>query len=92
MRGNCYVTTEALWHILGGQRGPWVVMRMWVKGDTHWFLQHCCTGVILDASRRQFKQLPDYSKAKHAAFLTKRPSKRARKMIFQLTWSVPDAR
>lgn len=87
MRGNCYVATEALWHILGGPAGPWQVMRVPLAGDTHWFLQHRYFGTILDPSRRQFHgTTPAYHKAVGAGFLTKKPSKRARAMMSLLTW------
>jgi len=87
-RGNCYVATEALWHILGGKRSDWWIMRMRTATDTHWFLRHRCSSrLILDPSRRQFgRRLPDYSKAKRTGFLTRRPSKRARALMRQLTW------
>lgn len=57
---------------------------------THWFLRHK-NGTILDPSRRQFKasnwwNAPDYSQARGAGFLTKRPSKRARELMRRLTW------
>jgi hypothetical protein len=85
-RGNCYVATEALWHILGGARSAWKVMRLRVPGDTHWFLKHARTGQVLDPSRRQFARLPSYARAQRAGFLTQRPSRRARALIRQLTY------
>lgn len=87
-RGNCYVATEALWHILGGRHSGWKVMRMKVSTergpDTHWFLWR--GGLILDPSRRQFKYLPQYQLARRSAFLTRRPSQRARALMRVLTW------
>lgn len=85
-RGNCYVATEALYHILGGRESHWMVMRLPTRDDQHWFLKHRAWGTILDPSRLQFLQEPDYSKAKRAAFLTRRPSKRAMKLMEDLTW------
>ncbi len=86
-RGNCYVATEALWHILGGAEGPWDVYRLKLpSGETHWFLWHE-DGPILDPSRAQFGgTLPNYSTATRAWFLTKQPSVRARMMMDILTW------
>lgn len=84
-RGNCYVATEALWHILGGRRSGWKVMRVPTAQDNHWFLQR--GKLILDPSRRQFRKLlPFYAGAKRAGFLTRQPSKRAKALIQQLTW------
>lgn len=76
--GNCYAATEALYHILGGKSSGWKVMRISsndlgkfkdVWKNSHWFLQHAETGIILDASVLQFKgKKPPYHKAKHSAF------------------------
>lgn len=84
-RGNCYVASEALYHALGGKRAGWTPMRMRVPGDTHWFLRHA-SGVIVDPSRQQFRKPLDYSKARGAGFLTRRPSKRARILLDTLTF------
>lgn len=85
-RGNCYVSTEALWHILGGRASSWQVKRLKMPGDNHWFLKHRGTGEVLDPSVRQFKYLPNYQLAVNAAFMTREPSKRARALMQQLTW------
>ena len=85
-RGNCYVASEALYHILGGKNGGWTPCVMRTSNDTHWFLRHR-TGLIIDPSRRQFKgALPDYTKGRGSGFLTKRPSARARKLMEAMTW------
>lgn len=87
MRGNCYVASEALYHLMGGKAAGWTPMRMRHLGDTHWFLKNHL-GVIVDASARQFrgKPKPDYGKAIGAGFLTKKPSRRARALMRTLTW------
>lgn len=96
-RGNCYVASEALYHILGGPKGWWKPMVMKTKTDTHWFLKHKTLGIVLDPSRRQFKRrnfnypnmdrwTPDYKLARGCGFLTKKPSKRAKALIKELTW------
>lgn len=60
---------------------------MKVPGDTHWFLRHRETGIIIDPSRRQFgRKRLDYSRAVATGFLTKKPSRRARAMMEALTW------
>lgn len=59
MRGNCYVTCEALYHLLGGKEAGWKPMVMKWEGDTHWFLKHDLTGQILDPTKSQFKRPPD---------------------------------
>lgn len=76
MRGNCYVASEALYHLLGGKFAGWKPMQMRIAGGSHWFLKHR-SGVILDPTRDQFSMLPDYHLARGRGFLTKQPSKRA---------------
>ena len=87
IRGNCYVTSEALYHLLGGKRAGWKPCVMRTKSDTHWFLKHVPTGLILDGTAKQFGgSLPDYRQARGTGFLTKRPSKRARSLMYKLLW------
>ena len=87
-RGNCYVTSEAAYHLLGGKAAGWTPMRMRHEGDTHWFLRHR-SGFVLDLTLPQFNHLPDYSKARGAGFLTREPSARARAMIKAMLWQEP---
>lgn len=88
-RGNCYVTCEALYHLLGGKKAGYVPHRLRHEGDVHWYLVHRATGegdMIIDPTVSQFKTRPDYSKGVGAGFLTKKPSKRARDMMRRLVW------
>jgi hypothetical protein len=85
MRGNCYVTSEALYHLLGGKDSGWTPMNMQWEGDSHWFLKHY-NGVILDATAKQFKKTPDYSLARGRGFLTSSPSARAVELMGKLLW------
>jgi hypothetical protein len=87
-RGNCYVTSEAVWHLLGGKKSGWKPMVMKHEGDTHWFLQHVKTGTILDITAKQFKRKPLYSQARGCGFLTTKPSKRAKALIPTLLWQI----
>jgi len=84
-RGNCYVTSEALYHLLGGKAAGWTPVRQRHEGDTHWYLRHA-SGVIVDATAAQFRTPPDYRIGKGAGFLTKAPSKRARALMQSLVW------
>ena len=84
-RGNCYVTCEALFHLLGGKDAGWKPMFMRHEGDSHWFLRHE-KGVVVDPTSQQFKTMPDYSKAVGRGFLTKLPSKRALAMMATMLW------
>lgn len=89
--GNCYYSSEALYHILGGKKAGWTPMYMEIKEDwdtvNHWFLKHK-SGIVLDASKLQFHEdrKIDYTKAQKASFKTKTPSKKAKLVMTALTW------
>lgn len=85
-RGNCYVTCEALYHLLGGKDAGYTPMRMKHEGSTHWFLWNHKTGLIMDPTVSQFKKKPDYLTARGCGFLTKKPSKRAKVLMGQMLW------
>lgn len=84
MRGNCYVTCEALYHLMGGKRSGWKPAYLKHEGDTHWVLTQ--GSLILDPTVKQFKTKPDYNKARGCGFLTKRPSKRAKLLMRAMLW------
>jgi hypothetical protein len=83
MRGNCYVTCEALYHLLGGRKSGFKPMVMRWERDTHWFLKHK-SGLILDPTAKQFRNAPNYLSARGCGFLTLKPSKRAKLLMSQL--------
>lgn len=85
MKGNCYVTVEALFHLIGGKAAGWKPMTLRHEGATHWFLVHK-SGIRLDPTASQFDTLPDYTKARGRGFLTKAPSKRARAMMHAMVY------
>jgi len=86
-RGNCYVTSEALYHLLGGKESGWKPMRVKMSNDTHWFLQNIHTGQRLDVTAMQFTdEFPDYTSAVGAGFLTAQPSKRAIALMDKMLW------
>jgi hypothetical protein len=85
--GNCYVTSEALYHLLGGKAAGWKPMSLPMNGGTHWFLKHE-SGLILDATAVQFRgQHVPYSRARGRGFLTKHPSRRARLLMRKLVFT-----
>lgn len=89
MRGNCYVTCEALWHLTGGTKSPWKPMYLKHEGDTHWFLVRTSRygdTIILDPTVSQFKTKPDYTKGRGCGFLTRKPSKKAKHMMQFMLW------
>lgn len=87
LRGNCYVASEAAYHLLGGKAAGWKPMTVRHEGVTHWYLRHAL-GFRLDLTASQFKTPPDYSRARGRGFLTKRPSKRAVQLMKTLVWQL----
>lgn len=94
-RGNCYVTCEALYHLLGGERSGYRPMSVRHEGDVHWFLCRwrgngtayaIASENVLDPTVSQFKTRPPYHLARGRGFLTKKPSKRARALMKLLVW------
>jgi hypothetical protein len=85
MRGNCYVSCEALYHLIGGKASGWKPMTLRHEGDVHWYLMHN-SGLIVDPTVRQFKNKPNYENGRGRGFLTKKPSKRAVEMMEKLVW------
>lgn len=87
--GNCYVTCEALYHLLGGKQAGLKPMVMKHEGTTHWFLLMCSdwsSDIIIDPTVSQFKTQPNYSKAKGCGFLTKQPSKKAKELMQKMIY------
>lgn len=84
-RGNCYVTCESLFYLLGGKAAGYTPMVLRHEGDTHWYLKHS-SGLILDPTVSQFRIPPDYSKGRGCGFLTREPSKRATSLMQVLVY------
>lgn len=85
LRGNCYVASEALYHLLGGKAAGWKPMTLKHEGDTHWFLKHS-SGLIVDPTVSQFDSPPPYERAVGRGFLTKEPSRRASELMQRIVW------
>jgi hypothetical protein len=86
---HCYHASEALYHLLPGRFKP---LYMDVEGDPrcdrHWALLDKTDGSVIDLTIEQFENPPDYCVAVGKGFLTKNPSKRARKVIRRVQeWS-----
>jgi hypothetical protein len=88
--GNCYVSCESLYHLLGGAKSGWVphVMRVNTGAHgTHWFLKHRSTGLILDPTARQFgSKTPAYNLGRGTGFLTRRPSRKTAVLMERMLW------
>jgi hypothetical protein len=93
-RGNCYVTCEALYHLLGGKAAGYVPHTVRHQGEVHWYLVKYALpsgygtggGQVIDPTVSQFRTKPDYSKGRGRGFLTARPSKRARALMETMLW------
>jgi hypothetical protein len=88
LRGNCYASSEALYHLFGGKEAGWKPTVLRHEGSTHWYLTHR-SGLVVDPTAAQFRKPPDYSKGRGCGFLTKKPSRRARRIMDILLWQRP---
>jgi hypothetical protein len=84
LEGHCYIAAEALHHVLGPSE--WTPVRATYKDEggraTHWWLRHKKTGEIADPTREQYgEDTPPYHLGVGSGFLTKKPSKRAQKVL-----------
>lgn len=86
MTGNCYVASEAAYHLLGGKAEGWVPMRVNHENSVHWYLENRITNQRIDLTASQFKTPIPYEKAVGCGFLTKQPSKRAAALMKSLVW------
>lgn len=77
--GNCYVASEALYHLMGGKAAGWVPINGKHEGVSHWALRN--GRLIVDVTVSQFDTVPDYSTFKGKGFLTKEPSRRAARLM-----------
>ncbi len=92
VRGNCYVTCEALYHLLGGKKAGLVPHTVRHENGTHWYLvKRAQVGfetveTVIDPTRAQFATRPPYENGRGRGFLTKKPSKRAIKLMDIMLW------
>lgn len=89
--GNCYVASEALYHLGAKDAGfkpHWIILKECncgapeCKGGPHWFLRNPETGKNLDPTVKQFGGIiPEYERGTCCGFLTKKPSNRCKLML-----------
>jgi hypothetical protein len=88
-RDQCYAASEAVWHLTGKVLQPRVMPPPVTGGRNHWFLRYrqryrqwgsSRTGIV-DPTVHQFTEVPAYYTGKGCGFLTKKPSKKAQKII-----------
>lgn len=75
--GCCYVAAEAVQALADERLTPATVR---VGMSVHWFLR-APDGRVVDPTWDQFELTPDYAAGRGRGFLTKEPSKRARKLL-----------
>ncbi len=81
LAGHCYVASEAAWHLLGAFRGPWRPQFIRHEDAPHWYLRNLVTRRVLDLTAGQFATPVPYAQGRGCGFLTRRPSKRAQKVL-----------
>jgi hypothetical protein len=89
MFGHCYVASEVLFHILEAEYpGRFHPSRgKDDRGIVHWWITDRTTGKIIDITANQYFSVgksPPYDKAVKCSFLTKQPSKRAKKLMSKI--------
>ncbi len=78
-RGYCYVASEAIWHLLGGKSSRYQPHRIVHEGRPHWYLMSDTD--VIDVTACQFRSRVPYRDGKRRAFITRRPSRRARLLM-----------
>ena len=78
--GNCYIASEAFYHLKGGKLAGYKPVQGYHEGASHWWIIDKYNKVI-DITVSQFTTPVNYSSGKCKGFLTKQPSKKAQKII-----------
>ena len=82
--GHCYIASEALYHMAGGKKSGLRPCRLKMPDNQwHWWLVDSDQRII-DLTAGQFERRPQYELGVRAAFLSKRPSARARKLMARI--------
>ena len=83
MKGSCYPASEALYHRLGGKEAGLTPMHIIHEGVPHWYLRWEVDGetLYIDPTSTQFDTPVPYADGRGRGFLTKEPSKRARRYL-----------
>lgn len=76
---HCYVASEAFWHAAGGPQSGLKPYHVKHAGGTHWFLLG--EDRLVDLTADQFDDLPPYGAGRGCGFRTRKPSKRAQKVL-----------
>jgi len=87
--GHCYVASEALYHLLGGNRQGYAPHFVRHEGEPHWYLE-APGGKRIDLTASQFTTPVPYDLGRGKGFLTRQPSKRAQIVIDRVLDKMPD--
>jgi hypothetical protein len=79
IHGACYIATESLYHILKEKYDIKIKRYTLEDGVSHWWAEY--NKEIIDITKEQFDFVVPYYFGKKAAFLTKDPSKRCKKIL-----------
>jgi hypothetical protein len=91
LTGYCYVASEALYHLAGGAASGLRVHRCTLgDGKSHWWLVGS-NKEILDLTAKQFNEAPPYAQGVQTFFLSRKPSRRAAKLIGRVRDQLADA-
>jgi hypothetical protein len=79
--GHCFVAAQAVYWLLGGSQAGWVGCVMKIDPtkprDTHWFVRHRESWLVVDPTADQFPSPPDYALGRGCGFSTRRQGKDA---------------
>lgn len=78
---NSYVSSEALYHLMGGRDAGWVPHTVNHEDTEHWYLKNKKDGKILDSLSDGFETKIDYSKGRPRALHSREPSVPALQLI-----------
>jgi len=88
--GHCYVSSEALYHLLGGRESGLRPMRLRMPdGVVHWWLE-TPEGEVIDPTHDQFGESVPYEQGKSGGFLTREPSRRATELMNRISSTESD--
>ena len=80
---RCYEASETIYHLVGGKEAGYKPASIWHEGISHWYLVGP-NNQIVDITVDQFDTRPNYSQGCGRGFLTKKPSKKAAKLIAEV--------
>ena len=79
--GKCYIVSEAIYYHMGGKQSGYKPMNIKHENTSHWFIMSPL-GSIIDETAKQYKTVPDYTKAKCKAFLPTKAKISKRSLVF----------